>query len=118
VSGDTFQVVPGLQISAVKHTVNGEMPSCQIVAVHGNGATINSADLDIGLFDGADVQLYVVDRRNLTRKGLLFSGSIATISYDVENQVTLPQTHTVPKHKPAARFGISKSERSSVPLAT
>ena len=87
VSGDTFQVVPGLQVSAVKHTVNGEMPSCQIVAVHENGGTINSADLDTGLFDGADVQLYVVDRLNLTRKGLLFSGSIATISYDVENQV-------------------------------
>ena len=87
VSGDTFAVVPGIQISAVKHTANGEMPSCQIVAVHGSSATINSADLDIGLFDGATVQLYIVDRLNLTRKGLLFTGSIATISYDVENQV-------------------------------
>jgi uncharacterized phage protein (TIGR02218 family) len=88
VSGDTFQVVPGIQISAVKHTSNGEMPSCQIVAVHGSNATINSQDLDVGLFDGATVQLYVVDRLNLSRKGLLFSGSIANISYTTENQVS------------------------------
>lgn len=87
VSGDTFDVVPGIQISAIKHTANGEMPSCQIVAVHGSAAVINSTHLDIGLFDGAEVQLYVVDRLNLSRKGLIFTGAISTISYDVENQV-------------------------------
>lgn len=87
VSGDTFSVVPGLRISAVKHTSNGEMPSCQIMAVHGNPATFNTTDIDTGKFDGAAVQLYVVDRRNLTRKGLLFSGSIATPTYDLENLV-------------------------------
>jgi uncharacterized phage protein (TIGR02218 family) len=88
VSGDTFNVVPGIQISAVKHTANGEVPSCQIMAVHGSTAVINSTHLDIGLFDGATVQLYIVDRLNLTRKGLLFTGAISTISYDVENLVT------------------------------
>lgn len=87
VAGQTFDVVPGIQISAVKHTANGEMPSCQIVAVHGSTAVINSTHLDVGLFDGATVQLYIVDRLNLTRKGLLFTGAISTISYDVENQV-------------------------------
>jgi uncharacterized phage protein (TIGR02218 family) len=89
VSGDAYQVVPGLQISAVKHTINGEMPSCQINAVHENGGTITTEDLDIGLFDGADVQIYIVDRMDLTSKGLLFSGSIANVSYDVENMVTI-----------------------------
>ncbi len=87
VSGDVFAVVPGINISAVKHTGNGEMPSCQIVAVHGPSATFNTADLDIGLFDGATVQLYTVDRLNLSAKGLLFTGSIGNIAYDVENQV-------------------------------
>lgn len=87
VASDTFAVVSGLQISAVKHTSNGEMPSCQITAVHGSSATFNSADLDIGLYDGATVQLYIVDRMDLSSKGLLFTGSIATISYDIENQV-------------------------------
>jgi len=88
VDGSTFDVVPGLQISAVKHTSNGEMPSCQIVAVHGSGATFDSRQLDAGLFDGATVQLYIVDRSNLSHKGLLFTGSIANISYNVENLAT------------------------------
>jgi uncharacterized phage protein (TIGR02218 family) len=89
VGAETFAVVPGLQVSAVKHTSNGEVPSCQIIAVHGSTATFDSQDLDVGLFDGATVQLYIVDRLNLTRKGLLFTGAISTISYDpCERQVS------------------------------
>lgn len=84
----TYAVVPGLQISAVKHTSNGEMPSCQIMAVHDGGATFDTTDIDAGLFDGATVQLYIVDRLNLTRKGLLFTGSVSDTSYDpIEHQV-------------------------------
>lgn len=82
VSGDTFEVVPGLQVSAVKHTSNGEVPSCQINAVYGNGATFDSDDVDVGLFDGATVQVYTVDRLNLSRKGLLFTGAISNIGCD------------------------------------
>jgi len=82
VSGDTFNVISGLQVSAVKHTSNGEMPSCQIVAVYGSGTDFASTDLDVGLFDGAKVQIYIVDRLNLTRKGLLFTGAISNITCD------------------------------------
>lgn len=88
VEGETYQVIPGINISAVTHTNNGEMPSCQIVCVHQNGGIINTNDVDIGLFDGADVQIYIVDRLNLSRKGLLFTGSIATVTYNVENLIT------------------------------
>lgn len=89
VSGDTFAVIPGLQVSAVKHTANGEMPSCQISAVYGLGAVFDSDELDVGLFDGAAVQLYVVDRLNLSRKGLKFTGSISNISYaPIQRRVT------------------------------
>lgn len=89
VSGDTFMVIPGLQVSAVKHTSNGEMPSCQIIALHGLGLTFDSDDLDVGLFDGAVVQLYIVDRLNLSRKGLLFTGSMSDTSYDpIAHQVS------------------------------
>lgn len=88
VDGDVFAVIAGLQIRAVKHTANGETPSCEILAVYGSGATFDSDDLDIGLFDAATVELYIVDRMNLTRKGLLFTGAISTISYDpIEHQV-------------------------------
>ena len=88
VGGVTYAVVPGLQISAVKHTSNGEMPSCQIVGVHNRGTVLDSNDIDIGLFDGAMVQLYViVDRMNLATPKLLFTGAMANITYSVENQV-------------------------------
>jgi uncharacterized phage protein (TIGR02218 family) len=88
VDGDSYVVVPGLQISAVKHTANGEMPSCQIVAVHSSTSTFDTGVIDAGLFDAAAVQIYIVDRLNLTgAPGLLFTGSIADITYNVENQV-------------------------------
>ncbi len=85
--GDTYVVVGGLQISAVKHTSNGETPSCQITAVHTVGGVFNTTDIDIGLFDGATVQIYIVDRLDLSAKGLLFTGAIGPIVYNVENQV-------------------------------
>lgn len=88
VDGETYQVVPGILISAVTHTNNGEMPSCQIVCVHQNGGVINTNDVDVGLFDGADVQIHIVDRLNLSRKGLEFTGSVANVSYNVENLIT------------------------------
>lgn len=89
VDGDTYGVVPGLQVSAVTHTINGEMPSCEFVGVHRVGATFDSRDIDAGLFDGATVQLYKVNRENLSRKGLEFTGAISNISYDpVEQQVS------------------------------
>src|SRR4029077_10729442 len=60
VEGETYDVVPGIHVSAVTHSNNGEMPSCQIVMVHQNGGVINTNDVDIGLFDGADVQIYII----------------------------------------------------------
>jgi uncharacterized phage protein (TIGR02218 family) len=88
VEGDVYAVVPGLNISAVKHTSNGEMPSCQIIAVHSDQSIFGTAVIDIGLFDAARVQLYMVDRMNLSRKGLLFTGAIGNIGYTLENLVT------------------------------
>lgn len=86
VGSETFAVVPGLQIAAVKHTNNGEMPSTQIVAVHSNQSVFETSVIDAGLFDAAKVELFVVDRMNPSRKGLLFTGSIGNISYNLENQ--------------------------------
>jgi uncharacterized phage protein (TIGR02218 family) len=87
IDGDVFSVVPGLQISAIKHTSNGETPSCQFKAVHSLAGLFSTSDLDVGLFDGASVQIYNVDRMNQTRKGLWFTGSIGTIKYSTENEV-------------------------------
>ncbi len=89
VSGDTFAVVPGFAVSATKQTSNGEMPSCQITAAIGTGYAFDTVDIDVGLFDGATVQIYKVDRRNLTRKGLEFTGAISNITVDpIEHKAT------------------------------
>lgn len=87
IDGDTFAVGTGLQISAIKHTSNGDMPSCQIATVHSLGGLFDTGDLDTGLFDSADVQIWTVDLKNLSRKGLLFTGSLANIAYDTDNLV-------------------------------
>jgi uncharacterized phage protein (TIGR02218 family) len=89
IGGQTWTVMPGIQISAVKHTSNGEMPSAQIIAVHNRGTVFDSNDIDVGLFDAAAVQIYIVDRNNLATPKLLFTGAIGNISYDVENRLSL-----------------------------
>jgi uncharacterized phage protein (TIGR02218 family) len=88
VDGDPYLVIPGTQISAIKQTSNGEMPSCQIAAVSGDGFTFDSEEIDIGLYSGATVEIYKVDRKNLTRKGLEFTGAISTVTTDpIDHQV-------------------------------
>jgi len=88
VDGDTYALAPGLEMSAVTHTNNGEVPSCSISAVHELGGIFDTQDVDIGFFDAARVQIYLVDRMNLAAgKGLLFTGAIADTIYNTEHQV-------------------------------
>ncbi len=88
VEGDTYSVSPGLNVSGVKETNNGEVPSCEITAVYGDGYLLDSEDIDIGRFDGAKVEIYKVDRLDLSRKGLEFTGFISDTSYNpIEHQV-------------------------------
>jgi uncharacterized phage protein (TIGR02218 family) len=108
VDSDTYSVVPGLQVSAVKHTSNGELPSCQINAVYGSDATFDSDDIDAGLFDGAKVQIYFVDRMDLSRKGLLFTGAISNITCDpINHQIAFEVKG------PAATAGILMTRKRS-----
>jgi len=81
VDGETFVPLAGCEIMGVKHIIGGEMPSLQINFAHSDGGTIDTFDLSVGLWDGADVVLYVVDRNNLTTLGdPLFTGSIQPIT--------------------------------------
>jgi uncharacterized phage protein (TIGR02218 family) len=89
VGSDTYSPVPGLQLSAIKHTANGEVPSCEIVASHDStGSFFDTDDIDLGLYDSATVQIYKVDLLNLSRKGLEFTGAISDTTYD-------PNEHSV-----------------------
>ena len=80
----------GREISAVKHTLGGDVPSMEIVGAHNNTGTaaFHTSDIDIGLYDAAEVQLYIVNRANPTTLGLLFTGTIQPVSYDISGRVS------------------------------
>jgi hypothetical protein len=69
VSGQTFLPLPGSAISAVKHILNGDMGSMAIAFAHSEGGTIDTAELNNGYWDGAAVQMYLVDRSSATTLG-------------------------------------------------
>jgi uncharacterized phage protein (TIGR02218 family) len=88
--GNVYAPLAGCEISAVKHTLGGETPSMQIAAAHNSTGTeaFNTADIDIGLYDAAEVELFIVDRTNPATLGLLFSGTIQPVSYDIAGRVS------------------------------
>ncbi len=83
VSGNAFTPLPGAEISSVKHVLNGDMPSMEIKFAHSVGGVLDTAKLNNGFWDGAAVQVYPVDRANITTLGdPLFTGVIDTVSLD------------------------------------
>src|SRR5580765_340169 len=90
VSGNVYAPLAGCEISAVKHTIGGETPSLEIRAAHNSTGTaaFDTAEIDIGLYDAAEVQLYIIDRNNPVTLGLMFSGTIQPIEYDVAGRVS------------------------------
>ena len=59
-------------------------------AAHNDSGTaaFDTADIDIGLYDAAEVNLYIVNRANPTTLGLMFTGTIQPVSYDIAGQVS------------------------------
>jgi len=90
VGGNVYAPLAGCEISAVKHTLGGNVPSLEIRGAHNNTGTAAflTSDIDIGLFDAAEVQLYIVNRANPTTMGLLFTGTIQPVSYDISGSVS------------------------------
>jgi uncharacterized phage protein (TIGR02218 family) len=83
VDGNTFAPLPGAEISAVKHILNGDMPSMEIKFAHSVGGTLDTTELNDGFWDGAAVLVYLVDRASLSILGdPLFKGVIDTVTVD------------------------------------
>ena len=83
-SAQTFLPLPGSEISAVKHIINGEMGSMEIKFAHSEGGTIDTYELNNGFWDGAAVQMYLVDRSEATTLGdPIFTGLIDTVSINL-----------------------------------
>ena len=58
VSAQTFSPLPGAEISAVKHVINGDVGSMEIRFAHSDGGTLDTAELNTGFWDGAHVEVY------------------------------------------------------------
>jgi uncharacterized phage protein (TIGR02218 family) len=80
-SAQTFLPLSGSDISAVKHILNGDMGSMTIAFSHSEGGTIDTSELNNGFWDGAAVQMYLVDRSSATTLGdPIFTGLIDSVS--------------------------------------
>ena len=88
--GNVYAPLAGCQISAVKHTLGGDVASMEIRGAHNNEGTaaFKTSDIDIGLYDSAEVQLYIVNRADLSALGLLFTGTIQPVNYDISGMVS------------------------------
>ena len=84
VGANTYLALSGCEISAVKHTLGGAMPSMAVGFSHSDGGTFDTTEINAGLFDGAAVTLWIADRNNLAvGKGALpfFTGTIQPVEY-------------------------------------
>jgi len=83
VSAQTFLPLPGADISAVKHIIGGDVGSMEIRFAHSSGGTLDTGELNTGFWDGAQVQMYLVDRLTLPALGHpIFTGLIDVVSLD------------------------------------
>lgn len=81
----TYAPLAGCLLKAIKHTSGGAVPTSQIEFAHSDGGTFDSNEVADGLYDGATVQVYVVDRANIAAGGAeLFSGSIQGLELGVD----------------------------------
>ena len=85
VSSETFLPLPGASISGVKHLYNGGVGSMEINFAHLQGGTLDTAELNNGFWDGATVQMYLVDRLDLVTPlgDPIFTGLIDTVTIDL-----------------------------------
>ena len=78
---ELYLPLAGCEISAVKHILNGEMGSMGISFAHSEGGTIDTSELNNGFWDGAAVQMYLVDRSGVTAPGdPIFTGLVDSVS--------------------------------------
>lgn len=82
ISGDgTYTPVAGCELKAVKHGLNGMVPSSQMDFAHSSDGFFVSRDIVGGLYDGASVVIYLVNRSDLSATpGLLFAGTIQGVA--------------------------------------
>lgn len=82
IGGNTWTPLGGLvTLAAIKHTIDGSVPSTQITAALKTGGPFDSVDIDRGMFKQALVQIYPVDRDDPVIADPYFTGHIGQTTY-------------------------------------
>jgi hypothetical protein len=82
IGGNTWTPLGGLvTLSAIKHTIDGSVPSTQIDAVLKSGGPFDPIDIDRKMFANALVQVYPVDRDTPVIEDAYFTGRIGQTTY-------------------------------------
>jgi len=84
VGSETWTPLAGVTLSAIKHVAGGEPSSMAVTGAATIGGTpFALEDIDNGKFDSAEVLVYMLNRSDLSSKGLLFSGTInGAVAFD------------------------------------
>jgi uncharacterized phage protein (TIGR02218 family) len=89
VDGNAFSPLKGCEISAIEHMIGGDVPSVEIKFAHSSGGTIDTEAVARGLWDGADVLMYLIDRTSISTLGdPIFTGSIQPVQFDINGRGT------------------------------
>jgi uncharacterized phage protein (TIGR02218 family) len=81
---EIWEPLPGADISAIRHIINGDMGSMEIKFAHSEGGTLDTAQLNNGFWDGATVQVWLKNRNASHELGdPMFTGLIDTVSLDL-----------------------------------
>lgn len=84
VGSETFNPLPGSIIGSSRKSLGGNEGSLQIEFVHAVDGTLDTADLVSGLYDGATVEMWIVDRTDLSSLGdMFFTGTIQPVIIDI-----------------------------------
>jgi uncharacterized phage protein (TIGR02218 family) len=82
--GHTYLSLLGCDIGAVNMQLGGQVGSLQINFAHSDGGVIDTFDVNVGLYDGATVELLIADRDDLSKPGVLrFKGTVQQISFSI-----------------------------------
>lgn len=83
IDGETFEPLVGCEIGQVRKILGGDVGSVAINFAHYVDGPIDTFDLSAALWDGAEFEMYIVDRFTLDTLGdLHFYGTVQPVSFD------------------------------------
>jgi hypothetical protein len=114
IGAEVWLPAPGLKTFDIGERSNGEPASTQFALSAGSGGIVVAIDVEDGLFDGADVEIFLTDADNPTTKDFEFLGRIGSWSFpahdvctfSLKNPFGFPRHNLVPVFSVMCRFSL------------